>query len=75
MSLIKENLPSVAPELINNYIPIIINKRQPLQKRINTVFICGMDYFYFFFLFYNIYQTVEIVLIIIINLFLKIINK
>ena len=51
MSLIKENLPSVAPELINNYIPIIINKRQPLQKRINTVFICGMDYFYFFFFF------------------------
>ncbi|ORX86881.1 hypothetical protein BCR32DRAFT_289679 [Anaeromyces robustus] len=39
--LIKENLPIVAPELLNSYLPIITNKRQPLQKRINAVVICA----------------------------------
>jgi len=41
MNLIKENLPSIAPELINSYLPLVINKRQPIQKRINALFVCG----------------------------------
>ncbi|ORX46647.1 hypothetical protein BCR36DRAFT_356717 [Piromyces finnis] len=41
ITLIKENSPSAAPELINSYLPIIINKRQLYQKRINAIFICA----------------------------------
>ncbi|ORY35099.1 hypothetical protein LY90DRAFT_704931 [Neocallimastix californiae] len=41
MNLIKENLPSIAPELINSYLPLVINKRQPIQKRINALFVCA----------------------------------
>lgn len=54
MELIKENLPSVTPELINSYLPIVTNKRQPLQKRINAVYICGMknNYIMIIFIYY-----------------------